>query len=127
MTTDLLHNVAEHLQYLGYTIEDHTPGEGLRVTHKQRYGTTFKVFQNGLLLRTYFDTRAEPHQLLYFANSLNQEAVVARFLLGKDGLFVMEAWMAAPYDRGRFAAFMDAWHQDATTLTRSPMAGEVLE
>ena len=124
---DLLNQVAEHLQYLGYSIEAHTPGEGLRADHKQRYGVILKSFQNGLLLRTYFDTRANASQMSLFANTLNQEAVVARFLLAKDGFFVMEGWYAAPYDRAGFANFMEAWQQDALTLTRSPMASEVLE
>lgn len=124
--TELLQNVSEHLEYLGYAIEART-AEGFRAAHKQRYGILFKAFNDGLLLRTYFDTRADAHQLLFFANSLNQEAVLARFLLGKGGLFVMEAWMPGTYDRTGFATFMDAWRQDASTLTRSPMASEVLE
>lgn len=124
---ELLNEVAEHLQYLGYAIEDRRPGEGFRAAHERRFDIVFKVFHDGLLLTTYFRTQAPPPLLFELSNHLHQQAVVSRFHLARDGYFVMEAWRAGSYDRAGFATFMEAWQSDARTLASSPMATELLE
>ena len=116
--------IAEHLKFLAYEME--SQGEAWFGKHPTHPNLRLRGLGGGTLIASFFGLKGDPATAIRFANELNQKAVVARFLLDPDGDFAMEGWIAAPYDRAAFSAWMDTWQRDFGAVVNHPDAQNLL-
>lgn len=115
-----------HLEFLGYeiTISD----EVMRATHPTNLNVVLKGFRGGILVQSYLTAsdyaKEHPTELMRFANTLNENATVARMYVDKDGDLALEAWFPGQYEKARFSLFLEEWHKD-TIVTLRQQADQV--
>ncbi|HHS97095.1 MAG TPA: hypothetical protein ENK08_04240 [Chloroflexi bacterium] len=106
--------VVEHLEYLGYEVEQ--DGEVYRARHTSKWDLVVRDYKGGVLIVTWLGTneyaKQERLEYLEFINGLNGKAAVARFYADEDMDLVMEAFFGGEYDRVRFGEFMESWDED---------------
>ncbi|MBL8616004.1 MAG: hypothetical protein JNM72_10385 [Deltaproteobacteria bacterium] len=116
--------IAEHLTFLAYEVSQN--GEAWFAQHSTQPNLRLRALGGGTLIASFFGLKGDPATAIRFANELNQKAVVARFLIDPDGDFAMEGWIAAPYDRAAFSAWMDTWQRDFGAVVNHPDAQNLL-
>jgi hypothetical protein len=109
--------IVAHLEFLGYTCD--LVDQGIRARHSTKFHLLVIPAHDGILLQTGFpgrrESREEPTRYAIL-NNVNARARVARFFWTPEGHLFGSAWMPGAYEKARFAAFMDAWEQDALLL-----------
>ena len=116
--------IAEHLTYLAFEVTQN--GEAWFAQHASLPNLRLRALGNGTLIASFFGLKGDPATAIRFANEINQKAIVARFLIDPEGDFAMEGWIAAPYDRAAFSAWMDAWQRDFGNVVSHPDAHSLL-
>ncbi|SRR6266446_4247876 len=120
MSNDLLKQLAEHLTYAGYEVEE--PAEGrVSAKHRSKLDFSLKVFRNGILLAATFATQTaeiEKDELAYkkLLNDMNRYLTVLRVYDRDHKQLVLEAWYPPHYDKREFAAFLDVLDADTGVL-----------
>ena len=117
--------IAEHLSFLGYTAKE--DAGSWQASHPTQADVRLRPVLGGTLVVTYFGIKSDLPTALRFVNELNQRGLVARFLVDKDGDFAMEGWIAAPYERAAFSAWIDAWQRDFGAVVSNPEAASILK
>lgn len=119
----------EHLEFLGYQVSD---GEtSLIGKHDKYYNISVKPYDGGMLVVTFFGTtdkaKSDPVGFFRFLNSMNVDAVAARYYQDNEGDVIVEGWYPGDYDRTRFGVFLDRFNQISDQLGASAVAADYLE
>jgi hypothetical protein len=101
----------DHLEYLGYNIEEDYDGSIFLAKHECFPNFIIKYKAAGIL----FYTLAKCNELVDIdrpgfierLNELNSRSMVLRFWVDEDNDLIMDAWCSKHYDRAGFAIFMD--------------------
>lgn len=114
MNTPTLDQMKTHLEFLGYQISQDE--KRIMAHHNTKCDFTIRPLQGGFIFTAIFtgnqNAKGDKASFLDFINSLNNEAVLARFSADKDSDFFIEAWHPPSYERVAFAAFLDVLDQD---------------
>lgn len=126
--TDILKQLAGHLEFLGYDLEHDAENDRWRARHDKYWNFIFGNSVGGVLFRCYLGTEegATMEQLTKYTNDLNRDAAVARFYIDSDNDFTFEAWWPRKYEKATFGVFMDAWHHDGALMSRHPESNALL-
>jgi hypothetical protein len=108
-----------HLEFLGYQCD--VIDQGLRARHASNITLLFTYARGGIQIQTAFpgnSTEMDSVKRFALLNKLNEAARVARFFWTEKGNLFVSAWMPGLYDKTRFAALMESWHDDIETLRK---------
>jgi hypothetical protein len=109
--------VIAHLEFLGYTCD--VVEQGIRARHHSKIHLLVSHMHGGLLLQTGFPgkpTAGDDSPRYATLNAVNSRTRIARSFWTPEGHLLVIAWLPGGYEKLRFAAFMEAWEQDAQTL-----------
>ena len=116
-------DVRNHLKRHDYRVtkkDDH-----LSAKHDEWLNVTVRDYKGGLLLRSWLETtQYDTDDLETLANKLNYKATAARVYIDNENDLIYECWFPGQYDKGRFEALLDAWHED--TIGRGEIVREEL-
>lgn len=128
MSTDIIKQISDHLQFLGYEISP--DGERVRAVHPRKFNILIRPLGGGVLFTAIFgcSSQAKIDRLGYLEviNSLNESAAVARFYADKDADLFIEAWYPDYYDRTEFGRFVDVWYRDCGLLSENTSLSKYL-
>lgn len=124
---DVTKQMADHLSFLGYEIEDREKTIGAR--HATHFNILIYEIGGGVLFKVSFNSEdgASDDALRLMANDVNTDAIASRFYLSKDRAFIGESWLPMHYDRSAFGSFMDNLHRDQSRLAGHARATELLK
>jgi hypothetical protein len=118
-----------HLEFLGYTVEDRDAS--MLAKHDKFYNISVKPYNGGVLVVTFFGTtdkaKSDREGFFEFINSMNENAVAARYYEDDEGDVIVESWYPGAYDRSRFGVFIDKFNLVSDQLGESEVAGDYLE
>jgi len=121
-------DLAKHLEFAGYTVE--TTDERLVAKHEERSSLALYKLRNGVLMQAYFistdKVEADRAACLEMTNRANTRSTAAHSYFDKQGDLVLEAWYQPPYDRKRFAQFLDHFDEARRTLVEEDETTECL-
>lgn len=104
-------DVRNHLKKHDYRVTKED--EYLRAKHDDWLNMTVRGYKGGLLLRAWLETsRQDTDDLETLANVLNYKATATRIYIDDENDLIYETWFPGEYDKGRFEALLDAWHED---------------
>lgn len=119
----ILDKIANHLEFLGYEIEQEVEEDGkaeFRALHPKFYNIFVRELGFGVILMAYLnandDGKMQPDKVYRCVNAFNQSARVARGYMDKDFDFVMEAWFPSHYDKVTFGRFMESYNADTRLI-----------
>ncbi|MBI1385845.1 MAG: DNA mismatch repair protein [Rhizobiales bacterium] len=102
-----------HLEFSGYEVTE--TDDRLSVKHPVKYNFGLYKLRGGLLAQGYITgadkMKSDRLTCLEVVNKVNARITSVRAYIDKDGDLALEAWYQPPYDRTRFAAFMDMFDE----------------
>ena len=112
----------EHLEFLGYTVEEKDDDKRAVAKHNRNYDISIRTYLGGLLFSS-FITMKKPlgdnrNAALEVANRLNADAQTVRYYIDKDGDLAIESVFLSAYDRGVFGRFMDHYNDISSQLSK---------
>jgi hypothetical protein len=119
----VLDEVKNHLEFLGYQVEEKTDTDGIYgASHDTHWNFLFSEKLDGIFFRSFVTPKesADEDELLEFVNDLHTKAVVARFYIDSDGDLAIESWWPNIYEKNAFVNFVNAWHHDIGAIAQHP-------
>lgn len=108
---DKAKDVANHLKKHDYRITKED--SYLTAKHDDWLNVTVREYKGGLLLRAYLETtQYDADDLATLCNKLNYNSTVARMYIDNENDLIFECWFPGQYDKDRFEALLEAWHND---------------
>lgn len=100
----------------------------MRASHEVWFSFSYRVVADGALLQVFIKANedAADQDLIAYVNSMNQQALLSRYLIDADGDVACEAWYPGPYDKDGFDRFMEAWHHDLAVLAQNEQSSKML-
>lgn len=112
--------VIAHLEFLGYECD--VLNEGIRARHSSRLSLLVTHSWGGIKIQTGFrgvTGKLDDIARFQTLNAVNASVRVAHFYWTTEGHLFAEAWIPGLYDKGRFAALLEAWEYDMQLLRES--------
>jgi hypothetical protein len=129
MASNLISEVSNHVQFLGYTVEkiDETsygavPAKGF--TDQIKPSFTFHQHEGGIFFlcgfRTSEDVKKDVVGFLRFVNEANNKVYLTRFTWNPEfEAFYGEGYYASIYDKQAFGTFITTWLNEITSFLSS--------
>lgn len=126
----MIHDVTNHLQFLGYEVEKHSETT-IIAFHSQRPNLTIAFFSDGMLIGSHLGcsdyARKYPNELHKFVNKSNIEANLARCYVDEHFEFHLRSLFLGSYDKRNFGIFLDYYTDDFNSVLRLPETDKLLE
>ena len=125
--SDLLEQIGEHLEKMGYVIEGR--GEEIfEAVHESRWNFVFTADVGGVLFRSSIEAKpnASDLELYDLINEISAEAAVMRLYLDEDRDLALEAWWPPTFDPEAFELFIQGWNRDISVIAKHPDIDELL-
>jgi len=85
----------------------------LSAKHDKWLNMTLREYKGGILMRAYLETsQYDRDDLEALCNKLNYSATAARMYIDNEDDLIFECWFPGKYDKDRFEALLEAWHND---------------
>jgi hypothetical protein len=100
----------------------------LQATHDDYLNMFAKGYKDGILLQAYFKTSdmdVSERDIRKLNNKLSLNATTARFYIDGDGDLMCETWYPGKWDKELFKIFLEAWHDDTSSV--GAMLGAVVD
>ena len=110
----------KHLEFLGYECD--LIESGIRAKHNSKIPVYITYVFGGIRLQTGFpghSPQSENDSRYLVTNALMKQLSVSQLYWSTDGNLFSMAWMPGPYEKSRFAVFMEAWDRDASLLRQT--------
>ena len=123
MNADLNHFIT-HLEFMGYEIEQ-LDEKRYKAMHEKYFNMIVKDYVFGVIFISIFgksDT-ANRETLLEFANALNDEAILGRFIVDQDEDLRVEFVFSGDYSKKEFSRFIELIQSDFKAMASHEDAG----
>jgi hypothetical protein len=104
--------IQEHLEFNGYTVE--VNDQRMLAKHASKPNISLRKYNAGILLTSTYIGTDEGHnsrrRMIEIANSLNIDAVAARFYIDKDTDLIVEGYYSGVYDKEAFGIYLDKYN-----------------
>lgn len=105
-------DIQEHLEFNGYTVE--VNDQRMLAKHASKPNISLRKYHGGILLTSTYIGTDEGHnsrrRMIDIANSLNVDAVAARYYIDKDTDLIVEGYYSGVYDKEAFGIYLEKFN-----------------
>ena len=102
-----------HLEFAGYTVE--VTDKRVTARHAAKYNFALYKLRGGVLAQAFITGKPKVKEdrpaCLEMVNRVNARTSSVRAYIDKEGDVALEAWYQPPYDKNRFALFLDIFDE----------------